>query len=193
MCKFSGKYRLSRFRGYVAFWWNDPIALNLIIMFALTMYFHIYTLKHIKSGSQCLLTVPLFPKKYWTLTCSIVDWSTFPLIFFTAAQTCYCSEQKIFTWTDNCTALSKPFETCIIRIFTQKTENCSCAPTIQRVREHFSCCAAAHWRSMEGTMGLMYYETFYIQQLRFIIQIKFIMSWLYKMENPSTACVRFSS
>jgi hypothetical protein len=31
--------------------------------------------------------------------------ATFPLIFFTAVQTCYWSEQKIFAQPDDCAAL----------------------------------------------------------------------------------------
>jgi hypothetical protein len=46
--------------------------------------------------------------------------STFPLIFFTAARTCYSSEQKIFTRPDDGAALETFFVICIIRIFTTK-------------------------------------------------------------------------
>jgi len=35
------------------------------------VYFNIYTLEHLKSGTQCLLTPPLFTTKERTLTCCI--------------------------------------------------------------------------------------------------------------------------
>jgi hypothetical protein len=49
------------------------------------------------------------------------------LVFFTAARTCYCSEQKIFTQPDDHAALPAAFS----------KENFSCTTTIQCVREHY--------------------------------------------------------
>jgi hypothetical protein len=47
---------------------------------------------------------------------------TFPLVFFTAALTCYCSGQKIFTRPDGCETLLKVFVISITRIFAMKSE-----------------------------------------------------------------------
>jgi hypothetical protein len=76
-----------------------------------------------------------------------------PSNFFTVARTCCCSEQKIFTRSDDCAAIKSFF--CNMHnknIKNDKLKNSSCAATIQCAREHFSYCAAAHSRSLEGTL-----------------------------------------
>jgi hypothetical protein len=73
-----------------------------------------------------------------------------PLISFTVARTCCCSEQKIFARSDDCAALQKfLFVIWIIRIFTMKTEkfqlrgnNSMCAGAYQLLRV----CAPAQLR-----------------------------------------------
>jgi hypothetical protein len=63
--------------------------------------------------------------------------TTFLLIFFTAARTCYCSQQKIFTRPDDCATLKFFFLViCIIRILTMKTEK-------SQLRGKNSVCAGA--------------------------------------------------
>jgi hypothetical protein len=76
---------------------------------------------------------------------STPPYATFPLIsFFTAALTCCCSEQKIFTRPDVCWALLK---------FLCNVHN----KEIPAARQQFSHCAATHPRSLEGTLPICLY------------------------------------
>jgi hypothetical protein len=79
-----------------------------------------------------------------------------PSNFFTAARPCCCSEQKNFTRRDDRAALQKFFFVmCLERIFTMKIEKFQQRGKIQCARQHFSYCAAAHTRSLEGTLGVL--------------------------------------
>jgi hypothetical protein len=71
----------------------------------------------------------------------------FPLINFTAARTCYCSEQKMLTRPEDCALLPVVFS----------KEHSNCAATIQCARQHFSDCVVAHPRSLEGTLGVNFF------------------------------------
>jgi hypothetical protein len=69
---------------------------------------------------------------------NLVLMAPFPLILFTATQTCYCCEQKIFSRPDDCATLQKFFVISILRIFTAKIEK----KKIQ-LRVNSSLCAGA--------------------------------------------------